>query len=154
MRKPNQPEALATVVHAKPVPEFVSLPVRLSPGADLRRALENALAEQGVDAGFVLAGIGSLGPAQIRLAGVQEPLCLDEDLELLSLSGSVSPAGSHLHLCVSLRDGRVLGGHAAYGCTVRTTAEVLLTLLPAWRFSREHDARTGYNELVIRSAAG
>lgn len=153
MRKPNQPEGLATVVHAKPVSDLVSLPVRLSPGADLRRALEHALAEQGVDAGLVLAGIGSLGPALIRPAGVQEPLCLDEDLELLSLSGSVSPTGSHLHLCVSLRDGSVLGGHAAYGCTVRTTAEVLLTLLPVWRFSREHDARTGYNELVIRSAA-
>lgn len=154
MHKPNQPEVQATVLQAKPTPEFVSLPVRLSPGVDLRRALEHALAEQGVEAGFVLAGIGSLRPALIRLAGAQAPLCLDEDLELLSVSGSLSPAGSHLHLCVSLRDGRVLGGHAAYGCTVRTTAEVLLALLPNWRFSREHDLRTGYDELVMRTVMG
>ncbi len=35
-----------------------------------------------------------------------------------------------------LGDGRVVGGHAAHGCIVRTTAEVLLALLPAWRFAR------------------
>jgi predicted DNA-binding protein with PD1-like motif len=46
--------------------------------------------------------------------------------------------------------GRVLGGHVAHGCIVRTTAEVLLALLPGWSFSREPDARTGWDELVIR----
>ena len=48
----------------------------------------------------------------------------------------------------------VTGGHVAYGCTVRTTAEVLLALLPDWRFSREPDAATGFDELVVRRAAG
>ena len=38
---------------------FVSLPVRGSPGVDLRRALEQVVAEHGAEAGFVLAGIGS-----------------------------------------------------------------------------------------------
>jgi predicted DNA-binding protein with PD1-like motif len=46
--------------------------------------------------------------------------------------------------------GRVFGGHAGYGCTVRTTAEVLLALLPAWHFTREADPSTGYAELVVR----
>jgi predicted DNA-binding protein with PD1-like motif len=139
---------------ADPAPGLVSLPVRLPPGADLRRALEQVLAEHGAEAGFVLAGIDSLRPALIRLAGAEETLRLDEDLEVLTLSGSLAPAGSHLHLSVSLCDGRVLGGHAAYGCTVRTTAEVLVTLLLRWRFSREHDARTGYDELVVRPTSG
>jgi predicted DNA-binding protein with PD1-like motif len=139
---------------ADPAPGLVSLPVRLPPGADLRRALEQVLAEHGAEAGFVLAGIDSLRPALIRLAGAEETLRLDEDLEVLTLSGSLAPAGSHLHLSVSLCDGRVLGGHAAYGCTVRTTAEVLVTLLLRWRFSREHDARTGSDELVARPTSG
>ena len=128
--------------------------MRLPPGADLRRALEQVLAAHGAEAGFVLAGIGSLRPALIRLAGAEETLCLDEDLEVLTLSGSLAPTGSHLHLSVSLCDGRVLGGHAAYGCTVRTTAEVLVALLPQWRFSREHDDRTGYDELVAQPRSG
>jgi uncharacterized protein len=45
----------------------------------------------------------------------------------------------------------VLGGHVAHGCSVRTTAEILLALLPEHRLSREHDARSGFPELVIRA---
>jgi len=33
---------------------------------------------------------------------------------------------------------------------VRTTAEVLVGLLPEMRFSREEDPVTGYKELVVR----
>lgn len=33
---------------------------------------------------------------------------------------------------------------------VRTTAEVLVVLLPEWSFSRERDVATGYAELVVR----
>ncbi len=154
MHTRSQPEPSGFGSEAEPAPGFVSLPVRLPPGADLRRALEQVLAEHGAEAGFVLAGIGSLRLARIRLAGAEETLCLDEDLEVLTLSGSLAPTGSHLHLSVSLCDGRVLGGHAGYGCTVRTTAEVLVALLPQWRFSREHDDRTGYDELVVRPGSG
>jgi hypothetical protein len=39
----------------------------------------------------------------------------------------------------------------APGCIVRTTAEVLLALLPEWEFAREPDALTGYDELVVRA---
>jgi len=54
---------------------------------------------------------------------------------------------------VSDAQGAVIGGHVAYGCIVRTTAEVLLALLPDWRFNREHDAATGYDELVVQPAS-
>ncbi len=47
----------------------------------------------------------------------------------------------------------MVGGHVTYGCTVRTTAEVLLALLPDGRFAREPDAATGFDELVVRTAA-
>ena len=126
------------------------LPLRLLPGDDLRRALEAAVAAQGTGAAFVVSGIGSLRPAVIRLAGAAEMLCIDADVELLSLAGSIAANGSHLHLSVSDAAGRVTGGHAAYGCIVRTTAELLLALLPDWQFSREPDAATGYAELQIR----
>jgi len=53
---------------------------------------------------------------------------------------------------MSLADanGRVVGGHVAYECLVRTTAEVLLVLLPEWSFTREIDTSTGFRELAIR----
>ena len=72
------------------------------------------------------------------------------DVELLTLSGSVAADGSHLHASLARADGSVVGGHVAYGCVVRTTAEVLLALLPGWAFTREADAATGYAELRIR----
>ena len=52
---------------------------------------------------------------------------------------------------LSTATGQVLGGHVAAGCLVRTTAEVLLALLPDWQFTREPDATTGYDELVVRA---
>ena len=53
-------------------------------------------------------------------------------------------SNSHLHMALSTAIGQVLGGHVAAGCTVRTTAEVLLALLPGWAFTREPDAETGF----------
>jgi predicted DNA-binding protein with PD1-like motif len=124
-------------------------PMRLSPGDDLRGALEDALREFNLTAAFVLQGIGSLSVAQLRFAGVDELTGLRGDLEILTLAGSISPDGAHLHMSVSDSRGQVLGGHVARGCSVRTTAEILLALLPEYRFSREHDARSGFAELVI-----
>ena len=125
-------------------------PLRLQPGDDLRRALEQALQARGLRAAFVLAGIGSLRPTQLRLAGAPEATEIAGDVELLTLSGSVAVDGSHLHMAVADDQGRVWGGHAAYGCIVRTTTEVLLAPLPDWHFSREPDSATGWSELVVR----
>lgn len=127
-------------------------PIRLSPGDDLRLTIVGVLAQFNVSAAFVLQGIGSLGVAQLRYAGAESPTELRGDLEILTLAGSVSPDGAHLHMSVSDAHGQVFGGHVAAGCIVRTTAELLLALLPEHRFSREPDPQTGYAELKIHAA--
>ncbi|AEK62154.1 putative DNA-binding protein with PD1-like DNA-binding motif [Collimonas fungivorans Ter331] len=127
-----------------------TLPLRLNPGQDLRSALESVLAEHGVSAAFVLQGIGSLSVAQLRFAGAQQAIEFRGDLEILTLAGSLSPDGIHLHMTIADAEGRVLGGHVAPGCIVRTTVELLLALLPEHRFAREPDPASGFNELVIR----
>lgn len=96
--------------------------MRLPTGVDLRCALEQVVAEHGVEAGFELAGIGNLWPALLPPSGAEEISCLGEDLALLILSGNLAAAGSHPQLNVSRYDGCLLGGHAAHGCIVRTTA--------------------------------
>ena len=53
-------------------------------------------------------------------------------------------------MAISTATGQVLGGYVASGCIVLTTAEVLLALLPDWQLTREPDAQTGYEDLVIR----
>jgi predicted DNA-binding protein with PD1-like motif len=125
------------------------LPLRLVPGDDLRVTLEEIARERGLEAAFVLQGIGSLGVAAIRYAGVDRVELLHGDFEILSLAGSLCGDGAHLHALISDANGRVSGGHVAVGCVVRTTAEVLVGVLPEVRFSRETDSRTGFAELCI-----
>ncbi|HEY4067750.1 MAG TPA: PPC domain-containing DNA-binding protein [Burkholderiaceae bacterium] len=134
-----------------PSTSWLPMPLRLRPGDDLRAALVAAVAAQGVGAAFVLAGIGSLSVTRLRLAGAEQPVVLSGDVEILSLSGSVAAAGgAHLHISTADSGGKVLGGHVVPGCIVRTTAELLVALLPGWRFTREPDPATGYPELVMQ----
>ncbi|WP_296952203.1 PPC domain-containing DNA-binding protein [uncultured Massilia sp.] len=128
-----------------------ALPLRIGAGADLRAALDAVLARHGASAAFVVQGIGSLSVAQLRFAGRPGCTALRGDLEIVSLGGSLSPDGPHLHMAVSDAAGRVTGGHVGPGCIVRTTAEVLVALLPGWEFGREDDPATGYKELSVRA---
>ena len=125
------------------------VPLRLQPGADLRRVMEAWIAEQEEQAGCVLSAVGSMSVAQLRLAGATEATAIRGDLEILSLSGTLSPDGVHLHIAISGSSGAVIGGHLCAGSLVRTTAELVIGLLPEWRFSRELDPATGYPELRI-----
>ena len=126
------------------------LPVRLLPGVDLRRALDDLAAEQASASAFVVAGIGSLVEARLRYAGEATETRIEGPLEILSLSGTLGAGGSHLHMAVSDAAGRVYGGHVGRGNVVRTTAEVLLAPLPDWSLGRAHDPATGFAELVVR----
>ncbi|MGW8393428.1 PPC domain-containing DNA-binding protein [Pseudoduganella sp. HUAS MS19] len=131
-----------------------ALPLRLNPGDDLRGVVEQALRDTGAAAAYLVQGIGSLSVAQVRYAGLAQPTELLGELEILTVAGTVAPDGAHLHMMLSDARGRVLGGHVGHGCIVRTTAELLLVLLPAYQFSREHDPLTGFAELAIRHTPG
>lgn len=116
--------------------------LRLQPGDDLRAVLTGRT-------GFVVAGIGSLRHAELRLADAPGPTHLAGPLEILTLSGSLTPAGAHLHVSLADAAGRVIGGHVCLGCEVHTTAELLIAPLPHGSLTRAADARTGFDELVI-----
>ncbi|BBU29366.1 hypothetical protein BTHE68_31000 [Burkholderia sp. THE68] len=88
----------------------------------------------------------------MRYAGRDDAAELRGDLEILTLAGTLSAQGPHLHMSVSDADGRVFGGHVTPGCIVRTTVELVVANLPGERYTREHDAGTGFAELVIREA--
>jgi predicted DNA-binding protein with PD1-like motif len=130
------------------------VPLRLRPGDDLRLALEAWMAQQPERAGCVISAVGSLTVVQLRLAGAAQSTAIQGDLEILSLAGTLSPDGAHLHLAIADASGAVLGGHLCNGSRVRTTAELVLGLLPDWQFSRELDGSTGYAELQIRPHNG
>ncbi len=129
---------------------LVALAVRLPPGADLKHELVALTAREGLRAGVVLTCVGSLTTVALRYANRDAATVRTGHFEILSLAGTLSPAGVHLHLCVADRDGAPTGGHLMDGCVVYTTAEVVVGELPGVEFGRELDATYGYRELVVR----
>jgi predicted DNA-binding protein with PD1-like motif len=113
------------------------MPLRLQPGDDLRLVMEAWMGAQQEQAGCVISAVGSLSLAQLRLAGATQGTAIHGELEILSLSGTLSHDGIHLHIAIADSSGTVIGGHLCAGSLVRTTAELVIGLLPEWRFRRE-----------------
>lgn len=124
------------------------IPLRLSPGADLRRSLEDMARKQVPTGAFVVCGIGSLQDPRLRLAGESGDTAYDGPYEILTLAGTITPQGAHLHMSIASATGEVRGGHVGAGNIVRTTVELLLADSAEWALRREHDAATGFLELV------
>lgn len=72
----------------------------------------------------------------------------DARFEVLSLVGTLSSDGLHLHASLGDEEGEVRGGHLVRA-VVHTTAEIVIGDAPALTFSRDLDPRTGFKELVI-----
>ena len=122
--------------------------IRLTPGQDLMKALRGWANDH--DAASVLSVVGSLNHANLRFANQPQATRVDGPLEILSLSGTLSKHGVHLHLSVADSQGRMTGGHLKPGCEIYTTAEIVLGVYPDLVFDRELDDTYGYKELVVR----
>ena len=105
-----------------------TLPLKLGPGSDLRRSLEQLAIGQGA-AGFVLGVVGNLSRATFQCAGRSGPTILEGDLEIITLQGTVAPDGVHLHLSLSDSDCQVWGGHLEPGTLVLKGADLLVGFL-------------------------
>jgi len=105
-----------------------SLPLKLAPGSDLRLSLEDLAQRDGIS-GFVLGVVGNLTKASFQCPGQAEPTVLEGDLEVITLNGTFSPEGVHLHL--SLSDGacQVWGGHLEPGTIVQKGVDLLIGVL-------------------------
>ncbi|MBT2556247.1 DNA-binding protein [Hymenobacter sp. ISL-91] len=126
--------------------------LRLKPGQDLRRELLAFAQAHNLRAACILTGVGSLTTATLRLANQEGPTVYQGHFEIVSLVGTLSVNGSHLHLSVADSTGRTLGGHLLDGNSIYTTAELVIGELPALDFRRETDPTFGYQELVVRPA--
>lgn len=129
--------------HVKPYP------LRLKPQQDLKQELIQFTKRNGIAAGFIASCSGSIQKLRVRLADSNSHLERNEKFEILSLQGSLSQDGVHLHLSVADREGKVFGGHLVDGCEIYTTAEILILELSDYQLTREKDPKTGYPELVI-----
>jgi len=83
-----------------------ALPIHLDAGSDLRASLEQLAALEGAS-GFVLSVVGNLSQAAFACPGQDEPTVLRGELEIITLQGTLSPQGVHLHLSFSDADCQV-----------------------------------------------
>ncbi len=123
--------------------------LRLSPDQDLKLALKEFANHHRLEAGIILTAIGSLRQAVLRFADGPGGMLIEGPLELISLAGTLSHHGLHLHGTVADRTGKLSSGHIMPGCLIRTTAEIAIADLPDLRFRRLLDPETGYPELVV-----
>ena len=105
-----------------------SLPLKLTPGSDLRLSIEK-LGRDEQQSGFVLGVVGNLSRAAFQCPGRSEPTLLEGNLEIITLNGTFSPEGVHLHLSLSDGDCQVWGGHLEPGTLVLKGAEILVGFL-------------------------
>ncbi|MEM9220056.1 MAG: PPC domain-containing DNA-binding protein [Cyanobacteria bacterium P01_F01_bin.150] len=125
--------------------------IRLKSGEDLKQSLLRYCIDRKIDAAYVLSCMGSLRQAVIRFANKPEGTGFEQRLEILSPEGTLSQYGVHLHIAVSDSEGLVIGGHLMDGSHIRTTAEIVLRIVPNTIFKRKMDPLTGYRELIITS---
>src|SRR5690242_9093194 len=122
---------------------------RLKSGQDLFEAIEAFVQKENIEAGCVLSGVGSLTHFTLRFANQEIFAEGDGHFEIVSVTGTVSIHGSHLHVSISDEQGQTIGGHLVPGCRIYTTAEIVLAVFEDSIYKREFAEDSGYDELVV-----
>ena len=130
------------------------LAIRLTKGQDLRATIEKICLDNSINTAVVLSGVGSVYEAYIRLADASDYLSRKQELEIVSLTGTISKAKAHLQISLSDEKGSVIGGHLEKGCLINTTCELVLGVLEEYESDRLFDENTGYKEIVFNRKKG
>lgn len=126
-----------------------TISIRLHPGQDLKTELDQLVEKNAIDAACILSCVGSLTTAVLRFANQENSEILHGYFEIVSLTGVLSRHGSHYHIAIADESGRSFGAHLMDGCTIYTTAEIVIGILPNYSFLRTFDPQTGYPELEV-----
>ncbi len=124
--------------------------LRLKPAQDLFDSIEEFVRQNHIQAGCVLSSVGSLTHATLRLANRDHNNEYEGHFEIVSMTGTVSIHGSHIHAAISDGGGVTIGGHLVGGCKIYTTAEVVIAEFDDVVYKRELlENDSGYEELVV-----
>ena len=85
--------------------------IRLLPEMDLYQEIIKYLNINNIRAACILSCVGSLKKINIRTATGFNYIEREEYFEIVSLVGSISCDRCHVHICLSDKDGKTLGGH-------------------------------------------
>ena len=127
--------------------------LRLHPGDELMSSLKQYCSDNNLRAAYIATCVGSLKAATLRLANADrdrpnEIKTYDQRFEIVSVVGTISCEGAHIHLGLADATGAGVGGHLI-SATVFTTAEIVLGEVPGLAFERRFDDATGFKELSV-----
>ncbi len=123
---------------------------RLLPNSDLKKEIFSFFKSKNISSGVILSSVGSLKQAHLRFSDQKTGTVLTGPFEILSLNGTLSLDGVHLHVCISDNKGQTFGGHLLDNCLIHTTCELVIAEISGHSFTRELDSQTNYMELKIK----
>ena len=124
----------------------------------LARELKTTPADTSAALAFPLAGVSPAHFWALRLRPGQDPRveiqrfarARDGHFEIVSLIGTLSKDGMHLHAAFSGSTGATFGGHLMDGSVIYITAEIVIGELDHVGFAREQEPASGYHALLPR----
>jgi predicted DNA-binding protein with PD1-like motif len=123
---------------------------RLKPGTDLKKEIEGYVKQHHIKAAWIGTCVGSLTEYSIRFANQPDGSKGTGHFEIVSLVGTLSSNGSHIHISLSDSTGKTIGGHLLDSNIVYTTAEIIIQEDDDFVFTREKDDTTPWEELQIK----
>lgn len=124
--------------------------LRLNPYQDLKKEIEAFVKKENIEAGWIMTCVGSLTQANLRYANQPKGTESKGHFEIVSLVGTVSVNGSHIHLSISDSLGVTKGGHLLDGNLIYTTAEIVIGESKNHVFTRQKDGSTPWEELQVK----
>lgn len=116
----------------------------------MKKSIIRFLQEKNIRAGWVVSCVGSLTNYGLRFANREDGTSGQGYFEIMSLCGTLSVQGCHLHLSIADSTGKVTGGHLLDGCLIYTTAEIVIGCTGQMEFTRLVDGTTPWKELQIK----
>jgi predicted DNA-binding protein with PD1-like motif len=127
--------------------------IRINPGEDFLREVENFIEKAGIKYGVVVSGIATFSNCTMHMVTTTSypPIehfetMADKALELSSVAGTIADGKPHLHMVVSDTK-HAYSGHCEYGCTVLYLCELVIAEISEGNFKRLPDEH-GVNQLV------
>ncbi len=127
-----------------------TLAFRILPKQDLRQEIETRCKSANIISGCILSAVGCVSQTVVRIADGVTIQTKTADMEIVSLTGTITRDGDHLHILCIDNNHQTFGGHLKEGTLVNTTCEVIIAdFSDEWTLHRSFDMQTGYDELSV-----
>jgi len=101
---------------------------KLDKGRDLLLSLQEMATKEN-KAGYILSVVGNLSKARIKCPGKKQSTIIKNNLEIITLNGSIDPKSCHLHISLSDGNCNVWAGHLEEGTIILKEADLLIGFL-------------------------